>query len=114
MKRRKTVYEYLGRECGDGWNGLVEPLCDEVLRRGGTIRQIKQKFGRLTFIYSLPKSLSERARRAFRRQVDEAEAASLGICEDCGKPGELINDEGLFLTACEACHEAWRERSRWK
>ena len=41
MKRRNTVYELWGRERGAGWDDLVQPLCDDVLRMTGAIRQIK-------------------------------------------------------------------------
>jgi hypothetical protein len=103
MKRRKTVYELWGRQCGAGWDDLIQPLRDDVLRMNGSIRQIKEKFGALVFAYSLPKTISERKRRAFRRRVEQAEARSLTICETCGALGELINDEGYLFVACLTC-----------
>ena len=109
MKRRKTVYELWGRQCGAGWNDIVQPLCDDVLRMGGSIRQIKEKFGALVFAYGLPKTISERERRAFRGRVQQAEAASLTVCETCGGPGELVNDEGYLVVACATCRQRQQE-----
>jgi hypothetical protein len=108
MKKRKTAYQLWGRQCGDGWNGLVQPLHDDVLRLGGTVRQIKEKFGSLRFAYSLPKTIPEAERREFRQRVEAVEAASLGVCERCGRPGELINRKGYLFTACNACRDGRR------
>ncbi len=110
MKKPKTTYELWGHQCGDGWNDLVQPLEDELSRLGGTIRQIKEKFGRLRFSYALPSKVPEIQRQAFARRVRQAEEASVRICETCGRPGELVCDDGYYLTACDACREAMRLR----
>jgi hypothetical protein len=110
ITKRKTVYEVWGRQCGDGWNDLVQPLEDELLRLGGTIRQIKEKFGCLCFHYALPSKVPEIERLAFARRVRQAEEASVRTCETCGRPGELACDDGFYLTACDACREAMRLR----
>jgi hypothetical protein len=109
MKRLKTVFEYRGRQCGDGWNDLVQPLQDEVQQLGGTIRQIKEKFGGLVFQYNLPNRVSETKRRALRRRVERAQVASLSVCETCGAPGELVNHKGYLFTVCAACLEQKRQ-----
>jgi rubrerythrin len=109
MRKPKTVYELRGRECGDGWNSIVQPLQDEVQRLGGTVRQIKEKFGGLRFYCSLPKKISENKRHAFRRRVEQAEEASFRVCETCGAPGELVNHKGYLFTACPACLERKRQ-----
>jgi hypothetical protein len=49
MQKLKTVYELYGRECGAGWNGIIRPLEDNLLRLGGEVLQIKEKFGGLVF-----------------------------------------------------------------
>jgi hypothetical protein len=103
MKKQQTTYEVWGRQCGKGWDALVQPLEEKVLRLGGRIRQVKEKFGRLCFFYSLPRSVTAPRRLAFARTVQRAEEMSLRICEACGRPGQLFNDGGFYLTRCEAC-----------
>ena len=93
---------------------LVQPLEDEVSRLGGRVRQVKQKFGRLCFFYSLPRSVSEPNRQALARTVKQAEEMSVRICETCGSPGELSNDDGIYLTRCGACFETRRHSSPHK
>lgn len=103
MKKRKTTYELWGQQCGDGWNGLIEPLYDDLRRLKGTPRQIKEKFGALVFAYSLPRNVSDAKRETFRRKVERAEAASLHVCERCGQPSRLTNATGYLTTVCEMC-----------
>ncbi len=103
MKEAPTTFELWGRQCGSGWDALVQPLEDEVSRLGGKIRQVKQKFGQLCFFYSFPSSVSESKRRAFARKVREAEQRSVHICENCGNAGQLSKEGGFYLTRCEAC-----------
>jgi hypothetical protein len=106
VKKPPTPFETYGRQCGEGWNSLIAPLCDEVLRMGGTITQIKEKFGALNFHYRLPAKIKAAQRRKFQRKVMQAMAASLKICETCGGPGELTNLRGVLLVACAVCLEA--------
>lgn len=98
-----TDYDVWGRQCGDGWDGLIRPLQDEVLRLGGKIRQIKEKFGGLRFHYELPKKVPERERNALQRRVEQAMRASFAICETCGAPASLVRHDGLYFTACPSC-----------
>ena len=93
----------IGQQCGDGWNGLIQPLKTEVIQLGGTIRQIKEKFGRLCFFYSLPSNVSDASREALRRRVQQAEEAITSTCEKCGKPGALVSIGSIYRTACEEC-----------
>ncbi len=113
MAKRKTTYKFWGRQCGSGWNDLIRPLEEELFQLGGTISQIKEKFGQLSFHYSLPRKVPRVKRIAFARLVREAEAASLCVCEKCGQPGELINDRGYYFTACTMCRTAKLDRNRF-
>jgi hypothetical protein len=83
--------------------------CWRLARLGGTIRQVKEKFGQLCFYYRLPFAVSDDDRRALALRVRRAEAMSIRICERCGsRTGELVCDGGLYLTACTARREARR------
>lgn len=101
--RLPTDYEVWGSQCGDGWTGLIRPLQDEVVRLGGKIRQIKEKFGGLRFHYELPKKTPEAERLALQKRVERAMEASFSICEKCGAPGSLVVHNGLYFTACASC-----------
>jgi hypothetical protein len=96
-------YELWGRQCGDGWNGLIRPLQDEVLWLGGKIRQIKEKFGGPRFHYELPKKVPQRKRDALQKRVEQAMEESFTTCETCGAPGKLTAHKGRYFTACESC-----------
>ena len=108
MRKPQTTYELWGRQCRSGWDALVQPLEEEVSQLGGRIRQVKQKFGRLCFFYSLPRSTSEPQRLTFAQTVRHAEEMSVRICETCGNAGTLFNDGGIYLTRCETCFKARR------
>lgn len=108
MTKPKTRYELYGRQCGEGWNGLLQPLHDQLRRLGGTVVLIKEKMGGLCFFYRLPSRTSRNKKEAFARQVRKATDASFTVCETCGSPGELVNDNGLLYTACAACRGARR------
>jgi hypothetical protein len=78
----RTAYEIWLPCVGAGWHDLVRPLIDMAEREGATILQVKQKFGGLRF-YVGPAS------DELNKAIDLAEAASRGICEVCGQPGEV-------------------------
>lgn len=112
MKRPPTPHELFGQECHQGWNALIQPLCDDLQRLGGRVVQIKEKFGGLRFYYRLPRKVRKSDKEAFLRKVLKAMDASLSICETCGKPGALVNDKGYLFTACDACREARQALNR--
>jgi hypothetical protein len=105
-----------GFECGDGWFDLIYKLSQDieaVAREGGLnpdapewplCRQVKEKMGSLRFVvfavdghFGLYEDINELRLAALSR--------SLQICEQCGKPGELIT-EGCIATLCpeHSCH----------
>jgi hypothetical protein len=103
MKKPKTTYELWGWQCGDGWKELVQPLEAEVIQLGGTISQIKEKFGSLCFFYSLPRAVPKARREELARRVRQAVDLSACTCQRCGKPGSLVSTGGILRTVCEEC-----------
>lgn len=96
-----TPMELFGIECGKGWMSLVEPLYIECTRHGGTILQIKEKFGGLRFYYSPGMgNFDDPFWQQFQTKVDKAESDSYTICEDCGKPG-VRRMNGWIRTLCD-------------
>ncbi len=66
--------------------------------------QVKEKFGALRFYCDV----SESARGRIVPFIREAERASETICDRCGKPGEMRDNEGWFATLCDE-HQADRK-----
>jgi hypothetical protein len=113
-----------------GWLPLVREMLADVcamLADGQAIevQQIKEKFGGLRFYWSLgkehiliadihtPKGLQrlnikpEKPSETFKRIdqcVEQAEDASLTICERCGRPGTL-DRRGWWKVNCDRCRE---------
>ena len=97
----------LEASCDAGWHDLIVETIDamvEAVKPDGrfAVRQIKEKFGGLR-IYTFDARLSAIAHAAEER--------SYIICETCGEPGELGDDDGWYRTAC-ARHRSPRWTSR--
>jgi hypothetical protein len=90
-------------ECGPGWAHLYEPLIALVEKKGGTVLQVKEKFGGLRFYYGPADDVIERAIRL-------AEQASAVTCETCAAPGELRGRDWI-VTLCQSCWDK-REAAR--
>jgi len=97
-----------GFECGDGWfdllNGLSEKI-DAIFQKSGLPNeeypkavQVKEKFGGLRFYIE---GMSNAIFDEVYKVIDEAEAASLKICEQCGEPGEIRDDRSWIVTLCD-------------
>jgi hypothetical protein len=97
---------------GDGWYDILDTLCgaiqnycDNVKRYDGETKQlvpvckqvvatqVKQKFGELRFYF-------EGGDDAVHGMIMMAEYMSVRTCEDCGKPGKIVNTGGYIHAAC--------------
>jgi hypothetical protein len=67
---------------------------------GGTVMQIKEKFGELRFYYDVDGEWNEDW-DAFQQAVDDATLESLRTCELCGKPGRQMSKGGWLKTVCK-------------
>lgn len=98
----KDINEYRGvyLECLSGWFGLIQPLIDFVLDNGGTVDQVKEKFGGLRFYYTQnpDNDYNDEKWVEFRKLVGKAEDASYHICEATGAPGKLMSNGGWLRT----------------
>ena len=83
-------------ECGPGWHEIIARLHKHLLETDPDyqIFQIKEKFGGLRFYTD---GLSEDGYKA----VNEAEAESFMVCEECGEPGDLDTRTYWVKTLCE-------------
>ncbi len=97
----------MGFECSDGWYNLIYQLSsklekmiieykksneDDPLPPRAT--QVKEKFGALRFYMS---HLTDEMDQA----INETEAQSHKVCEECGEVGELVHENGWYRTVCE-------------
>lgn len=94
----KKVY----RECGPGWNKLIDPLIELVGTHAGEILQIKEKFGGLRFYYVGGPDWVNKI-------VSLVEELSYHVCEECGLPGRPRYG-GWIKTLCEKHAEERRRK----
>jgi hypothetical protein len=81
-------------DVGEGWHPVVKKAVDEIIARGGTILQVKEKFGGLRLYCQGDEDVYDIALAA--------EKACESICEFCGKPGTLRTG-GWLKTRCNEC-----------
>ena len=90
--------------CDRGWYPLIVRLDAQLaaLDPEYTVHQVKEKFGGLRFYMS--SEADPDVQEAMRALIDEAEQASVRICEDCGSAGELSRSAGGWhQTLCASC-----------
>ena len=92
--------EHWLNEIGPGWRSPVAMAICEIEAHGGVIKQVKEKFGGLRLYVGVPEGANL---NLIFDYADWAENACEGVCEECGKPGKLINKSGWYKTRCEEC-----------
>ena len=100
MFGRPFPLEHCLSEVGAGWEPLVRLCYRLVKQEGGSIHQVKEKFGGLRF-YAGGVSW------AVQLALDGIERGSERICEECGKPGRPRKG-GWIKTLCDE-HAGGRE-----
>lgn len=101
----RTPKEWYGLATPKGWDELVANT-HRLLRYyfpSYQVHQIKEKFGTLCYYTNL--SYENEWARAI---IDGAEAASAGICQNCGTDDDTVKtrDVGPIATLCDPCGEA--------
>lgn len=84
---------------GPGWAALIQEAWEAVQSAGGSIRDAKEKFGRLVISYSLPPAGSNE--RSVARQIGRIVERSQRTCEICAQPGRIREIEGWHTCVCE-------------
>ncbi len=90
--------------CSRGWYPLIVRLDAQLaaLDPGYTVHQVKEKFGGLRFYTS--SETEPDVQEAMHALIDEAERASVRICEVCGSDGALSRSAGgWYRTLCPSC-----------
>lgn len=77
---------------GPGWSSLIDKIYDK-LPDPAVMLQVKEKFGGLRFYISS-------GSQELLDFIDQVEAESLKLCEQCGKPG-VLRKGGWVVTRCD-------------
>lgn len=96
---------YFGLECGDGWFKLLDTLMNQIKTyckwskiEPIKIKQIKEKFGMLSFYY-------DGGDDYIRGLVNMTEAMSRKTCEYCGTMDNMGRTKyGWLRNICQGCH----------
>jgi hypothetical protein len=94
--------------CGKGWYPLIVELDQRLadLDPGYHVHQVKEKYGTLSYYVQGAPFVAA----AMEALVEQAEAESARICEQCGGEGVLMEDCGWYATRCRACTRGSRYR----
>lgn len=92
-----------GVECGDGWFGIIDELCDKFSKmdlKGANVEFIKEKFAglRVGLSHVGGKDYSDKL-----SAIEYAYTRSMETCEECGQPGILRDVKGWLKTLCDKC-----------
>jgi hypothetical protein len=92
-----------GMECGDGWYGVIDRLCNSLVSLNNTVvaDQVKEKFGGLRFYAHFMSDEVERKNDQMWELIDQAELESFSICEMCGMTGRLSTNGHWLKTLCK-------------
>jgi hypothetical protein len=93
-REMSNSFKKFGRQCGQGWRSLYEPLIARCRAEGVGIQALKEKFGQLRI------NIEPGGSKELNEAILAAEAASAEICEICGEPGERSSWKGLVMTRC--------------
>ena len=94
-----------GFQHGEGWNGIIESLCECLDRQDVdiTVVQQKEKWGGLRFYHNGVSADEERESYMAMGAIRMAGDMSLHVCEECGDAGER-RTSGWYRTLCDDCY----------
>jgi hypothetical protein len=97
----------------EGWRTIVETVCRRLEQAVAAepeaelaVLDIKQKWGGLRLLVAST-TVGAEAHDAITLAVDLAEARSICVCEQCGRPGRLAEQSGWYATRCEEHSEGF-------
>lgn len=116
----QNPFDLFGVECGKGWEKLYQPVLDLIQLYGGTVMQVKEKFGLLR-IYAVVPAPKGHWIDALIRAVEHASGHT---CEECGEDGQdgwdsvknrphwkaTTSGKGWMRTLCKPCRTKWESR----
>ena len=101
-----NIERFIGIECGDGWFGIIDNLCQELQKLSDSdgngqvfASQVKEKFGGLRFYADGTNAEQD-------ENIDVAENLSNITCETCGSMENVFQTNGWIKTTCDKCNES--------
>lgn len=104
---KKFEWMNLYIECGSGWYDLIYKMCEEIeqlykdknveIKTDLEIIQIKSKYAELRMYYNSTFCTE------LNVVIDKYVKLSTETCEECGLPGELVDQDGFVIVLCENC-----------
>ena len=90
-----------------GWVPIVRELCERIEETGGDLRvkQIKEKFSRLRFYYSVKAGDENTSREDIGELVKTARSQAKETCQRCGEPGEEYAVNHWITVLCDNCYK---------
>jgi hypothetical protein len=92
-----------GFECGDGWYGIIDTLCQLIQQYvqdrsdlAVEALQVKEKYGGLRFYINGGDDYVDGL-------ISFAERLSTMTCEQCGSTEDVTQTKGWILTLCKKC-----------
>jgi hypothetical protein len=103
--------EQVYRQCGPGWNRLINPLVLRATEIGARVDVIKEKYGGLRFYWTPEDNGDTKAEIELEDMVRQAEEESFHTCEMCGAAGNLMLKGSWYKTLCpeHAKDQGYRE-----
>lgn len=102
----KTPFELFAFEVGAGWLPHAQAAVTAIRGAGGSVLQVKEKFGGLRIYFEAPADVYDQ----LDRLVDDTAYRCSFLCEDCGKEAACVRTEGWLKTLCPACARSDEER----
>lgn len=107
----KSLLNFRGIECGDGWFDLIWKLCEgiEAIYKKEKIEiktralQVKEKFGGLRFY------INDYSNEEVSNLIYNFEDMSFRVCEKCGSTASVVIINGWIFTLCENHEEEVRK-----
>lgn len=107
FSRERLIF---GIECGNGWFPVIYKLSADIAKITTDISvvQIKEKFGELRYYYSWPETVTEEQNDAIRALVEAAVEQCSAVCEECGAPAQITDQDRWWVCLC---HNHLEERA---
>ena len=99
----KTKY---GFEINDGWNHIIEEVCDKLSNFNIKIVQVKQKMGDLVIYIDKYEEMNNNEKEEVNKIIEDAAKKAESTCENCGSINKTVSlrNENFIENLCDKCY----------